>query len=140
MKAMIKFLVVAFLLTGIIPLHAQTAEMYQRKIDNFKPMKTIGITLMGAAVPVGILGFILTSDSGRRADESDDLGSFLDSMTEYTVGYIFTVAGGAFLIAGATLTTISSVMIKKYRTKLNRLEVGTYISPQHAGVTLTYRF
>ena len=124
-------------MTGAIQVNAQTEDLYKRKIDNFKPMKTIGIALIVAAVPVGALGAYLIADSENT---SDDLEGFIDFTFEYTVGYVFVWVAGASLIAGTVLTIISTSMIKKYQSKLDGLKVETYYTPNHAGFTLTYRF
>jgi hypothetical protein len=137
MKAILKSSVVFFLMVSAISVDAQTEELYQKKIDNFRPMKIIGISLMAASVPMGAIGLSLIADSNHT---SDDLEGFLDSMTEYTTGYVLCVAAGASLIAGTVMTTISTIMIKKYQLKLNGLKVGAYFTPNQAGFTLTYRF
>jgi hypothetical protein len=56
MKAIIKLLVASFLITLTSTVYAQTEEIYQRKIVHYKSMKTIGIVLIAAAVPVGGIG------------------------------------------------------------------------------------
>jgi hypothetical protein len=135
MKAIIKSLAVLLLLTEVI-VCGQTADFYQNKIKRFKPMKTIGISLMVASVPLGALGTAFIIDSENT---SDDLEGVVEFGGKYIAGYIFLGCAVASIAAGTALTIISSVMMKKYRTKLDSLKVGAYITPNQAGFTLTFR-
>jgi hypothetical protein len=139
MKTIMKLLVVSFLLTSVIPINAQTAELYQMKINKLKTVKTIGIVLMGASVPIGSFGAYCIIH-GNNVYKEEDWSGFLGGLSEIFWGDIFVCLAGVSLVSGTVMTIIGVNKMKQYQSKLDGLKVGAFFTPNHAGLTLTYRF
>jgi len=124
---------------------AQTEEFYQSKIQKFKSLNNAGVGLIIGSVPVSILGIVLMTNADKRFDsEEDDLeggiGDFFDYSGQTIIGFILVDLACTALIGGTTMVIIGGIKMKKYRAELEHLKLGTYITPKHAGFTLTYRF
>lgn len=139
MKSIFPILMFSLFLAFPINAKAQTAELYQKKINKYESMRTIGITLTAASIPLGALGAYWFFHGDRTMDE-DEWEGFFNGAAEVVLGTIVTFVAGASLAGGITITVIGSKKMKEYQSRLDGLKVGLYGTPGHAGITLTYRF
>ncbi len=139
MKVTIMLSVFSWLMLVSILVNAQEADMYQTKIDNFKTMKTVGIVLIGASVPLGAIGAYMMVDANRKIDE-ENWGGFFSGTPELFWGFLVACLAGISLAGGTVMTIIGDKKMREYKSKQDGLKVEFYCAPQHAGFTLSYRF
>ena len=139
MKSIIPLLLFLLFFAFPINIKAQTADLYQKKINKFESMKTIGITLTAASIPLGALGAYWFFHGDRAMDENEWEG-FFNGAAEVIWGTIVSCVAGFALAGGIVMTVFGSKKAKEYQSKLDGLKVGLYGTPGHAGISLTYRF
>lgn len=123
---------------AIVSVNAQVRnqEFIQGKIHRFESMKTTGIvmTAVGAAATIG--GVIALSD----ADWHETTDGYETNDSEGFAGAIFTTLGVGLMAGGITCLVIGDKKLKKYKKALNELSFKPIVTPNRAGVLLTFRF
>jgi len=138
-----RIIIILILISNHIFIDAQlTEELCQHKIHTFQSIANTGTALIIISVPTGLLGGLLMiiADEDYDEEDSDFLGEILGYTTTRGIGLILVGLGITMLAGGITLAVIGSNKVKKYQGELNRLKLGTYVTPKHAGITFTYRF
>lgn len=123
---------------AIAHIHAQgnNQEFIQGKILRFEKMKTTGtvMTLVGTAATVG--GIIIMSD----ADWNQTSDGYETHDSEGFAGGIIATLGVGLMAGGITCWIIGDKKLKKYKKALNELSLSPIVTPNRAGVLLTFRF
>ncbi len=137
-----------------IPVFSQTAEpvndqkeVYSGKIKKFKCMKNAGTYMIvgGALAVAGGAVLSSTADWNVAFNGSSNVPNSSNNDQEVelakVIGAVISSAVGAQLIgAGVVLRVLGKHKMRVYQTKMNGLSVNFKYTPQHQGVTLTYKF
>lgn len=106
---------------------------YVQKVEKYRKMRGAGavLTVVGSICAIAGVATMMNSidESLYTTDDSD-----------WVKGTGLALVGYGSLGAGIPLWIVGGVQHKKYNTKLQELSVKINTSPQHQGLTLTYRF
>lgn len=139
-KAILPLLLLLFISFNLTAQINNDKERYERKIQKFKPAKTIG--------PLLIVGGVCTATIGINnllnllpESEWQFSGDGLEVNDVETFKWLAISTAGVLMIGGGiALTIIGHTNTKKYQKKIDALTFVPLIAPKTTGVYLSYRF
>lgn len=137
MKAITMILTASLLMINAVSLIAQDSTNYQSELERFQAMKRSGIGLLVAGVPMATAGISLFIYD--RVETPSSSRTSLDNRLSAIV-LVVGLTGVVFTIIGVHRVINGKQGVREYQSKLNNLKVGSYIIPNQAGITLSYRF
>lgn len=133
----LKILTVSFLMINVISVSAQDATENQNKLETYLEMQRIGKDQMigGALTMVVGTSCCIYSIAKYHDGTSTNFSGILA-----IVGPILNITGNLLLVSGFHKNRDGKRNAEEYQSKLDNLKVGSYYTPNHVGITLTYRF
>jgi hypothetical protein len=139
--AMKKFHLVLLMLTCFIFQSYGQNNPYQRKVERFGHMQSMGYTMLGVGGGFATTGLvILVKYSLTSDDDNDDFGEVIDDVAQYTTGVIFLGVGLGLVAGGVTMSSIANHKIKIYKGKTSELSMSMNVDPDVLGLRMVYRF
>ncbi len=127
-----------FMVITVVSSNAQVnnQDFIKAKIQSFEKMKTTGtvMTIVGTAAAVG--GIVIMSNADW--DQTSDGYETHDS--DGLAGGIIATLGVGLMTGGITCFVIGDKKLKKYKKALNEISLKPIVTPNRAGVLLTFRF
>lgn len=119
------------------PDFAQKA-LYSSKYYKYKNMKTVGMVLTGTGLVLGIVGISKMSNAPQTYNPST--GQTVATGPDAETGAWMFLLSVPMVGAGVPLAIVGSVKSKKYNALLEKTLINGRVTPQGAGLSLTYKF
>jgi hypothetical protein len=128
--------VVLFTLVTLNSLYSQNELEYKIKLERFKSMEHTGKVLTIIGIPCTIIGTASVITGYAIWDNV----SYTTSDVLLYGGYIVGGLGALSLINGIIFKSIGHRKANEYQMRLDNLKISSYCTPNHIGLTLTYKF
>lgn len=136
-----RIIVALIILNGLIFQSFGQNNPYQRKIDRYGHMRSMGYTMLGVGGGFATTGLVILVKLDLKADDdNEDVGEVIDDIAQYTTGVIFLGVGLGLVAGGVTMSSIANHKIKIYKGKAGELSMSMDVDPEVLGLRMVYRF
>jgi hypothetical protein len=142
----ILFILFFFVIGGVIHAQYDMKPRYQKKIKEYKSMRTRGIVLLSIGAPIAALGTTLIIQGNNELnsiDRNDPSYSRSDEEpgeNKVAGGMILTGLSVLFVVPGTILTAVGAIKTKEYKKLLDNFSLGVICTPKEKGLSMVYRF